>query len=380
VGVGPGTVEGLGMTPQFWRGRRVFITGHTGFKGAWLALWLHRLGAEVTGYALAPAADSVFSRARVADLVCHVAGDVRDGAALAAAMRRAQPEIVLHLAAQALVRESYRQPVETYAVNVMGTVHLLDAIRETPSVRGVIVVTSDKCYENREWDWGYRESDRLGGRDPYSNSKGCAELVTAAWRGSFFAGARAPLVATARAGNVIGGGDICADRLVPDALAAFARGTPLELRYPDAVRPWQFVLEPLRGYLMLAERLHRGDATCATGWNFGPAEADCRPVREVAERLAALWGPGASVKRASAPADHEATFLRLDCARAHTLLGWRPRVPLERGLAMTVDWQRAAARGDDMRACSLAQIDAYAGAARPLVQPAKELEWTTQSA
>jgi CDP-glucose 4,6-dehydratase len=380
VGLGQSSLEGLGVTPEFWRGRRVFLTGHTGFKGAWLALWLHRLGAKVSGYALPAVADGIFARARVAELLDGGTGDVRDAGAVTAAMRRARPEIVLHLAAQALVRESYLRPVDTYAVNVMGTVHVLDAVRGTPSVRAVVVVTSDKCYENREWSWGYRETDRIGGRDPYSNSKGCAELATAAWRASFFEGADAPLIATARAGNVIGGGDVCADRLVPDALAAFARGMPLELRYPDAIRPWQFVLEPLRGYLMLAERLHRGDRSCARGWNFGPAESDCRPVREVAERLAAVWGGSARIGRATGPARHEANFLRLDCAHAQTLLGWRPRIALDRALAMTVDWQQAAAGGDDMRAFSLAQIEACAASARPGLRTAKEPEWTTQSA
>jgi CDP-glucose 4,6-dehydratase len=372
-------VEGLELTPRFWHGRRVFVTGHTGFKGAWLALWLHRLGAIVSGYALPPVVNGIFVRARVDELLEHRIGDVRDAAALAGAMRRAQPEIVLHLAAQALVRESYEKPVETYAVNVMGTVHALEAVRQTPSVRAVVVVTSDKCYENHEWSWGYRETDRIGGRDPYSNSKGCAELVTAAWRASFFEDAEAPLVATARAGNVIGGGDVCADRLVPDALDAFSHGRALELRYPHAVRPWQFVLEPLRGYLMLAERLHAGDRACASAWNFGPPEGDCRPVQEVAERLAGLWGAGARIGRASRHAPHEATYLRLDCAHARRVLGWRPRVTLDRALAMTVDWYRAARHGEDMRTLSLAQIESGAGSSSdPGMRTATELEWTTQ--
>lgn len=374
-------MEGVVVTPELWRGRRVFLTGHTGFKGAWLALWLHRLGAIVTGYALPPVAEGVFEKARVAGLVSHQVGDVRDRESLAAAMRRARPEIVLHLAAQALVRESYRTPVETYAVNVMGTVHVLDAVRDTPSVRAVVVVTSDKCYENREWPWGYRESDRLGGRDPYSNSKGCAELVTAAWRASFFDAASSPLVATVRAGNVIGGGDVSLDRLVPDALAAFARGAPLELRYPGAVRPWQFVLEPLRGYLMLAERLHRGERRFASSWNFGPADDDCRTVRDVASRLARMWGKGAEVRAAGGDVHHEASLLRLDCNRARVELGWQPHVALDRALALTVDWQRAVERGEDMRGVSLAQIDTCARVSPVATgEESEDLEWTMQSA
>lgn len=372
-----GALEGVAVSPEFWRERRVFLTGHTGFKGAWLAIWLHRLGAVVTGFALPPAAGGIFERARVAELVAHGLGDIRDADTLTAAMRHAQPEIVLHLAAQPLVRESYLRPVETYAVNVMGTVHLLDAVRKVPSVRAVVVVSSDKCYENREWGWGYRETDPLGGRDPYSSSKGCTELVTAAWRASFFDGSSKPLVATARAGNVLGGGDVCADRLIPDAVGAFARGTPLELRYPEAVRPWQFVLEPLRGYLMLTERLYRGDGDFASSWNFGPAEDDCRPVGEIAARVAALWGVGATVQRAAGEHHHEATSLRLDCARAHAALGWRPRMKLDRALELTVQWYRAAAQGEDMQAFSLDQIDACEAASRCAAKPRKELAWTS---
>lgn len=378
---------------QPWRARRVFLTGHTGFKGGWLALWLHQLGAQVHGYALEPPTKpNFFTIARVADcLASHTLADVRDLGALEAALQRAQPEVVLHLAAQPLVRQSYIEPLETWAVNVMGTAHLLDAVRRCPSVRAVLVVTTDKCYENREWVWPYREHEALGGHDPYSSSKAGAELVTAAWRRSFLAesGVR---VASARAGNVIGGGDWAADRLLPDCLRAFDAGCAPQIRHPDAIRPWQHVLEPLSGYLRLADALCSAEgARYAQAWNFGPAESDARPVRWLVERVVQRLGPlSASVARtqavgelacadqgalaAATPASanvgphaaqpHEAHTLKLDSALAHVRLGWWPRWSLATALERTLDWHLAwrgwgAHAGTEMQAFSLQQIRDY---------------------
>ncbi|MDR3220765.1 MAG: CDP-glucose 4,6-dehydratase, partial [Candidatus Accumulibacter sp.] len=286
-------MDATGNAPaaRFWQGKRVLLTGHTGFKGSWLALWLSRLGAQVTGFALPPPTEpSLFDLARIGECLSSVIADIRDADAIHQAVREAQPEIIFHLAAQPLVRQSYLDPVETYATNVMGLVHLFEAVRQSGSARALVNVTSDKCYENREWLWGYREDETLGGHDPYSNSKACAELVTAAYRKSFFNRQDPPIfVATARAGNVIGGGDWARDRLLPDILNAIAAGTPVRIRHPDAIRPWQHVLEPLRGYLMLAEQLYRDGAACARAWNFGPADEDARPVRWIVERIAAKW-------------------------------------------------------------------------------------------
>ncbi|HTM96567.1 MAG TPA: CDP-glucose 4,6-dehydratase [Croceibacterium sp.] len=342
-----------------WTGRRVLITGHTGFKGSWLSLWLHAMGAEVTGFALpAPTEPSLFECAGVAQLVRHVEGDVRDFAALAAAMDVAQPEAIFHLAAQPLVRQSYREPVETYATNVMGTVHLLEAARRAPDLKAIVCVTSDKCYENREWLWSYREDEPMGGHDPYSSSKGCAELVAAAWRRSFFSEA-GPALATARAGNVIGGGDWAADRLLPDLIRAFEADTAPLIRSPDAVRPWQHVLEALSGYLLLAERLLAGERTFADGWNFGPADDDARPVSWIVERLTRAWGVASAPLSDDGPRPHEAGLLRLDSSKARALLGWRPRLPLDTALAWIVEWHRAVAAGADARAATVAQIARY---------------------
>ena len=349
-------LEDLVSGMPFWRGRRVFVTGHTGFKGAWLCLWLTELGAEVTGYALAPPTDpSLFVVAGVERRLRHILGDVRDGAALAAAVAEARPEIVLHLAAQSLVRESYVDPVGTYATNVMGTINLLEAVRRVDAVRAAICVTSDKCYENRETDRPYREDDAMGGFDPYSSSKGCSELVTAAYRRSFF-GEGGAAIASARAGNVIGGGDWAKDRLIPDLLAGFAAGARPVIRFPGAVRPWQHVLEPLSGYMRLAEVLCRGDGTAAEGWNFGPDEVDARPVGWIADRLAALWGDGAAWDLTGEPQPHEAKVLKLDCAKARARLEWTPRWNLDEALRRTVDWRRAFEAGADMTDFSLGQI------------------------
>jgi CDP-glucose 4,6-dehydratase len=347
------------MRTTFWRGKRVFLTGHTGFKGGWLSLWLTDLGADVHGYALAPPTDPNFFTATALKkrLASSTLADIRDAAALERAMQAAQPDIVLHLAAQPLVRLSYAEPVETYAVNVMGTVNLLEAVRKSPGVQAVVNVTTDKCYENREWVWPYRENEALGGHDPYSSSKACSELVTAAWRRSFLDAAGVQL-ASARAGNVIGGGDWAADRLVPDFLRALDTGQPLVIRSPQATRPWQHVLEPLSGYLMLAERLCADGRDFAEAWNFGPDEADARPVQWIVETLCARL-PGAKWHRDVALQPHEAHTLRLDSAKAHARLGWLPRWNLPRALEATLDWHQAWKAGADMADFSLRQIREY---------------------
>jgi CDP-glucose 4,6-dehydratase len=354
-----GVVALTGIDPAFWAGRRVLVTGHTGFKGAWLTLWLHRLGAEVTGVALpAPTEPSLFALAGVGELCTSVEADVRDGAAVHDAVAAARPEVVLHLAAQPLVRRSFREPAETYAVNVMGTVNVLEAARRTDTVRAVVNVTSDKCYENREWEWGYREDEAMGGFDPYSSSKGCSELVTSAYRRSFFAEPDGPRLASARAGNVVGGGDWAEDRLIPDIMRAALAGAPIDVRRPDAVRPWQHVLEPLSGYLLLAQALTR-DAAHATAFNFGPREEDARPVRWIVERLAERWPVPLEWRVDPGPHPHEAHFLKLDSSRARDRLGWRPTWSLGETLDHIVDWYLGLRDGADVRATTLAQIDAF---------------------
>lgn len=349
------------MNDAFWRGRKVFLTGHTGFKGSWLSLWLQRLGAQVTGYALQPpTTPSLFEVANVSQGMTSVIGDIRDAEALGRALLDAGPEIVIHMAAQPLVRRSYVDPIETYSTNVMGTVHLLEAVRRTPSVRAVVNVTSDKCYENREWVWGYRENEAMGGFDPYSNSKGCAELVTAAYRNSFFPPAARPghgvALASARAGNVIGGGDWAEDRLIPDILRAIEANRPVVIRSPHAIRPWQHVLEPLSGYLQLAQALHEQGAAYAEGWNFGPDDEDARPVQWIVERLTEQWGGGASWQLDGGDHPHEAHYLKLDCSKAKMRLDWQPRWHLAQALEQIVAWQRAWLAGDDMREFSSRQI------------------------
>jgi CDP-glucose 4,6-dehydratase len=345
----------------FWRGRRVLLTGHTGFKGGWLALWLQRMGAEVHGLALPPETDpSFFETCRVAEGMTSRFGDIRDLRVVLDAAERSSPEIVIHMAAQPLVRRSYDEPVETFATNVMGTVHVLEAARRTRSVRAVVAVTSDKCYSNREWVWGYRETDPLGGHDPYSASKGCSEIVAASYRSAFPGKA---LIATVRAGNVIGGGDWSKDRLIPDLVRAAERGEPALVRNPNAIRPWQHVLEPLRGYLDVAQRLVEQGAPWAEAWNFGPAPSDARPVHWIADRIVAAWGSGARWERDGAPAPHEATFLRLDCGKANARLDWWPRWSLDAALQRIVAWHRAHRTGTDMRAFSLGQIGEYETAA-----------------
>ena len=346
-------------TASFWQQRRVFVTGHTGFKGGWLTLWLTQLGAQVYGYGLPPATDpALFDVCGLAtELAGHTLADIRDADALSAALRAAAPDVVFHLAAQPLVRYSYEQPGETYAVNVMGTLNLLEAVRSCPRVRAVVNVTSDKCYENREWLWPYREDEPLGGHDPYSSSKACVEIVSASYRRSFFQHTNVAL-ATARAGNVIGGGDWATDRLVPDFFRAADRGESLRVRSPDSVRPWQHVLEPLSGYLRLAECLYLYGQKYAQSWNFGPAEQDVRSVQWVAETLCHLHG-NARWERDGTAHPHEAATLRLDSSKARARLSWQYRWPLVVALRETVDWHRAWRSGTDMRAFSGGQAQRY---------------------
>lgn len=357
-------MENLVIDPVFWKDRRVFLTGHTGFKGGWLSLWLQALGAQVVGYALKPPTEpSLFDTARVADGMVSLDGDVRDLDGLRRAMDAHRPEVVIHMAAQPLVRYSYGHPVETYATNVMGAVHMLEAVRQTPGVRVVVNITSDKCYDNREWVWGYRENEPMGGFDPYSNSKGCAELVTSAYRSSYFHpdhfAKHGVALASARAGNVIGGGDWAPDRLIPDMMRAITAGQPVVIRSPGAIRPWQHVLEPLAGYLLLAQKLWVDGAFYSEGWNFGPEDSDAKPVSWIVNALAEKWGEGASWVLDGASHPHEAQYLKLDCSKAHAKLGWRPQWHLGDALQLIIDWYRAHMAGKDMRQVTLSQIALY---------------------
>ena len=349
----------MSTSPDFWRGKRVFLTGHTGFKGSWLCLWLQSMGAELCGYSLAPPSDpNLFTVADVGTGMTSVLGDVRELDKVRGAMASFRPEIVIHMAAQALVRLSYDQPVDTYSTNVMGTVHVLEAARHTDSVRCIVNVTTDKCYENREWVWGYREGEPLGGHDAYSSSKACSELITSAYRRSFFAGAGVAL-ASARAGNVIGGGDWAADRLVPDALRAFERGVPVSIRNPLSIRPWQHVLEPLSGYLTLAQRLWENGPAFAESWNFGPSDEDARPVQWIVERLVGAWGDGAAWRLDGDSHPHEASYLKLDISNARARLGWQPRWRLAHALEQIVGWHKGWLAKGDMRLLCLEQIGRY---------------------
>jgi CDP-glucose 4,6-dehydratase len=346
----------------FWRERRVLLTGHTGFKGAWLALWLQSLGAHVTGFSdSVPTEPSLYELARVGEGMDSIQGDVRDHEAVAQALADAAPEIVIHMAAQSLVRRSFAEPRDTYATNVMGTVNVLDAVRtHGDGVRVVVNVTSDKCYENREWEWGYREHEPMGGHDPYSSSKGAAELVTTAFRRSFFSAADGPRLASARAGNVIGGGDWGEDRLVPDLMRAALAGEQVRIRNPNSIRPWQHVLNPLRGYLVLAQALW-DSPEYAQSWNFGPADEDARPVGAIVERVGELWPGGVRWTLDDGPHPHEARYLKLDSSLARSRLGWRPLVGLDETLQSIADWYRQLADDADVRAVTLAQIDRLAG-------------------
>jgi CDP-glucose 4,6-dehydratase len=346
-----------------WSGKRVLLTGHTGFKGGWLSLWLQRKGAEVCGVALAPpAAPNLFEDAHIATGMRSELGDIRDVDLLKRVFAEHRPEVVFHLAAQPLVRSSYEDPLGTYSTNVMGTANVLEAARQSGGVRAIVVITTDKCYENREWDWPYRENDRLGGYDPYSNSKACAELVVSAYRNSFFNpaqyGCHGVALATVRAGNVIGGGDWGEDRLIPDMMRAFTAGRPVRIRNPRAIRPWQHVLEPLRGYLAVAESLCEGPSS-GQAWNFGPEQTDARPVEWIVRELAEIWGEGARCELDEDAQPHEAQMLQLDCSKAAAHLGWRPQLHLQEALALTAVWYRERLQCGDMRAFTGAQISAY---------------------
>ncbi len=357
-------METVGLSADFWAGKRVLLTGHTGFKGSWLALWLREMGAEVTGFALDPQpGPNLYELARVGRDIKDARGDLRDLGALLEVVSEAQPEIVLHLAAQPLVREAYRDPLGTYSSNVMGTLNLLEAIRQIGGVRAVVLVTTDKVYANQEWPWPYRENEALGGHDPYSSSKACCELLAQSYTASFFPPAshaeHGLALATARAGNVLGGGDFAAERLIPDVLKAWDAGHPVTLRYPQAVRPWQHALEPLAGYLLLAHRLYTEGPAFAGAWNFGPNEGDMCSVGDVVAHLARQWpdSPGMRVE----PSDlHEAGVLRLDSGRARQLLGWRTRWSLRECLEHTLQWHLAWKRGDDLRGVTLDQLNLYA--------------------
>lgn len=352
------------MNRSFWKGRRVFLTGHTGFKGSWLSLWLHMLGSDVTGYALdPPTKPSLFEQASIANTVRSIRGDIRDYASLQAAMRESRPEIILHLAAQSVVRRSYEDPIETYSSNVMGTVHLFEAVRQLKLPCAIVNVTSDKCYANQEWIWGYREYEPMGGHDPYSNSKGCAELVTTAFQQSFFPPdlikQHQVALGSARAGNAIGGGDWTSDQLIPDLMRAFLAGKACLIRNPAAYRPWQFLLEPLRGYLMLAEKLSEDAPRFACGWNFGPVDTDAKPVAWIANELVRSWGKDAAWTQDTASHPHEAHALKLDASKAKAYLGWHPALPLKSALEWIVEWYRVYQSGGDLRKITLQQIERY---------------------
>lgn len=358
-------MEAVGLSSQFWSGKRVLLTGHTGFKGSWLALWLKSMGADVTGFALEPGTDpSLFELAGVAEGINDQRGDLRDLGALLEIIAETQPEIVLHLAAQPLVREGYRDPLGTYSSNVMGTLNVLEAIRQVGGVRACVLVTTDKVYANQEWLWPYRENEPLGGHDPYSSSKACCELLAQSYAASFFPAERyaehGMALATARAGNVLGGGDFAPERLIPDVLKAWSANEPVTLRYPQAVRPWQHALEPLAGYLLLAAGLYQQGPAFAGAWNFGPGDADMCSVGEVVDLLARRWlqAPGLRIEATDL---HEAGLLRLDSSRARQKLGWKPRWSLQQCLEQTLDWHLAWKAGKDMREVTRAQLNLYRG-------------------
>ncbi len=360
------SLEKMVIDSAFWKNKKVLVTGHTGFKGGWLSLWLQSIGANVIGYALQPSTTpSLFEVAQVGKGMTSIIGDIRDLAHIQAVFQEHRPEIVIHMAAQPLVRYSYDNPVETYATNIMGTVHLLESVRQIDSVRAIVNVTSDKCYENREWLWGYRENEPMGGYDPYSSSKGCAELVTSAYRNSYFNpkefDRHGVALASVRAGNVIGGGDWAEDRLIPDIMRAITQGEPVHIRNPHAIRPWQHVLEPLTGYLLLAQKLWEDGAAYSEGWNFGPNDEDAKPVSWIVECLTKAWSEGASWEPDGDVHPHEAHYLKLDCSKSKARLDWHPRWDIAETLGKIVEWHQAQLAGENMRELSLGQIELYAG-------------------
>lgn len=347
------------INQSFWHSKKVFITGHTGFKGSWLSLWLQSMGAKVKGFALTPpTSPALFEVANVAEGMESEIGDIRNLEAITASMTSFNPDILIHMAAQPLVRLSYREPVETYATNVMGTVHVLEAARQCTNLKAVVNVTTDKCYENQEWEWGYRENEPMGGYDPYSNSKGCSELVTSAYRNSFFNSPNMPALASARAGNVIGGGDWAEDRLIPDILKAFINQQPVIIRNPKATRPWQHVLEPLSGYLVLAEKLYTEGQSYAEGWNFGPQENDAKPVDEILNFMTNHW-EGSSWQLDKSEHPHEAGYLKLDISKAKAKLGWQPTWHLEETLSRILRWNQAWLRNGNMKEHSYLEIEQF---------------------
>jgi CDP-glucose 4,6-dehydratase len=360
------TMEINYIDTSFWKGKKVFVTGHTGFKGSWLCLLLNHFGADVSGYALEPPTNpNLFEEARIAELVTSFIGDIRDFDNLINVIQKVKPEIVIHFAAQSLVRESYKHPVETYAVNVMGTVNLFEAIRYTPGIKAVVNVTTDKCYENQNWHWGYRENEPMGGYDPYSNSKGCSELVTSAFRSSFFNqkdfSKHGVALASARAGNVIGGGDWAEDRLIPDIIRAIIRDEKVKIRSPYAIRPWQHVLEPLTGYLMLATKLLTDGPVYAQGWNFGPDDNDAKNVEWITKRMCNLWGNGATYEIDTNLHPHEANYLKLDCSKSKAELKWFPQWNIEIALESIVEWNRYYHEKANMQEICWQQIKKYFG-------------------
>jgi CDP-glucose 4,6-dehydratase len=357
-------MEMIMLDTHFWKDRKVFITGHTGFKGSWLSILLNWLGADVYGYALKPPTiPSLYELAKIDQLVTSTIGDVRDYNLLLKTLIGVQPDVIIHMAAQPLVKESYRNPRETFEVNVMGTVNLLDAARQISGVKAILNITTDKCYENKEWHWGYRENEPMGGYDPYSNSKGCSELVTSSFRNSFFNPIEykkhGVALASARAGNVIGGGDWADDRLIPDFIRAILKGEKVKIRSPYAIRPWQHVLEPLSGYLLLCEKLFSEGPAFAQSWNFGPNDSDAKNVEWIITKICDLWGNGADYELDSIPQPHEANYLKLDCSKAKAELGWLPIWNIEKTLKSIVDWNKAFLNNDDMRKVCISQIEEF---------------------